>query len=360
MAVLRFAARDPGGANVLAALVPELPAAVTADAWTLPRAERLRRTLPADAMTFEDTPSASVLAEVWDRNPADVLLTGTSHYAPFEQALWQIAAARSVPTLAVLDQWMNIGPRFTAGRPDFVTVLDPQQRPELIAIGFRSDHILDMGHPWLAQLAATGSAAAHRPRSGARVLFASEPIRDDVAKGANAPFGFDEFDAFMLVRDAAAEVARRGSDVSLVAKCHPYEDARAFAARVESLQPVDRLTVLVSDGASPALEAVRDADLVTGISSMILIEAMVLGRAVISVQPHLSREETFVPSIRGAARTLTDPRGARTALAELIASDEARARERARHAPFVQAVAGRPGDVLRHWLAQVGVGIGRA
>lgn len=359
MAVLRFAARDPGGANVLAALVGEAPPSMTCDAWTLPRAERLRSALPQAAMTFDDPPSAGALAEAWDRSPADALVTGTSHYAPFEQTLWQIAAARSVPTLAVLDQWMNIGTRFAEARPDFVTSLDPDQRPELLALGFPEDRIIDMGHPWLARIAAEGPAAARDSSGGVRVLFASEPIREDVAKGVNAPFGFDELESFMLVHAAAATVAQSGMPVTLVAKCHPYEDAGAFAARLEGLPPTPGLTVHVRDGAASALDEIEQADLVAGISSMLLIEAMVLGRAVVSVQPRLSREETFLPSIRGAARTLTDPVSARTTLTELIAGDDARSRERARHAPFVRAVAGNPSDALAQWLAMVGVVSGR-
>src|SRR5580692_8440183 len=140
MAVLRFAARDPGGANVLVALADSRTfASLTIDGWILPRAERLKAAIPERITMFHESPSLELLEEEWRRCPADVLVTGTSHYAPFEQTLWNIARKRRVPSLGVLDQWMNLAPRFSLAKPDYVTALDTRQRSELIALGFSPD-----------------------------------------------------------------------------------------------------------------------------------------------------------------------------------------------------------------------------
>jgi RimJ/RimL family protein N-acetyltransferase len=298
MARLRFAARDPGGANVLAALIADWRPAgepFPIDAWTLPRASRLRAAVPA-GREFEDPPMPAALEEAWAEQPADVLVTGTSHYAAFEQTLWRLAAARDVPSLAVLDQWMNLAPRFTDARPAFVGVLDGSQRDELLAIGFSDTSIVHLGHPWLAHLARTAPTPPSPARDRVDVLFVSEPIRSDVEKGANRPFGFDERDVFAIVYAAAIEAARKGVSTRVSVKCHPYEDATAFAGDVARLERVPGVDLEVLGSAVTGLEALQRADVAAGISSMLLMEAMVLGRAVLSIQPGLIREETFVPS----------------------------------------------------------------
>lgn len=358
MALLRFAARDPGAANVLAALAEGWNQTITLDAWTLPRADRLRAALPDRSVVFDDPPDPEVLERAWARTPADALVTGTSHYAPFEPVLWAIAASRGVTSLAVLDQWMNVAPRFAQGRPDYVGALDAAQRDELASLGFPPSRIVEIGHPWLSQLAAS-PAVASVTADDVRVLFVSEPIRSDVEQGVNEPFGFDEFDAFAVVHAAAVTAAADGQRVSLAVRCHPYEDAEAFGRHVHRLPGASGLEVSIQDRSTPALDAVRRADLVTGVSSMMLLEAMVLGRAVVSVQPGLSREETFVASARGSARTLTDAREAREVLAALMCSGSARDAERARHAPFLRETARDSRGVLLTWLDSIGVGHGR-
>lgn len=357
MALLRFAARDPGAANVLAALAADWGAALALDAWTLPRAEQLRAALPDRTVVFDDPPDPAGLERAWDRMPADVLVTGTSHYAPFESTLWAIASSRGVPTLAVLDQWMNVAPRFARGWPACVGVLDAAQREEVAALGFSPDAIVQLGHPWLSRLAAAPAAAAPGTTDEMRVLFVSEPIRSDVEQGVNEPFGFDEFEAFSVVHGAAVTAAGAGRRISLTVRCHPYEDAEAFSRRAGELPRVSGLEVTVQDRLTPALDAIRGADLVTGISSMMLLEAMVLGKAVISVQPGLSREETFVAAARGAARTLVDAREGRAVLSALMSDEEARAAERARHAPFVREIASDSRGALLAWLDSVGFGM---
>lgn len=358
MARLRFAARDPGGANVLAALVSTVTDGSAAlDAWTLPRASALRAALPSASRVFDDPPTALVLEQAWDELPASVLVTGTSHYAPFEQTLWRIASERGIPSLAVLDQWMNVAARFSHGRPDFVAVLDEVQGEDVVRLGFSRDRVVAMGHPWLSRLARASSARRPADRGGVRVLLVSEPIRNDVLQGVNAPFGFDEFDVFNVVHAAAADVASAAHPVTLAVKCHPYEDVAAFEHYIQGLPPVPYLKTRCLPADAVPLDEAAASDVVIGISSMLLMEAMVLGCAVVSVQPNLIREDTFIPSAQGATRTLTDADEGRRVVGELILSDAARDSERRRHARFTDTVAGDSGAAFTAWLDRVAPGV---
>ncbi len=142
----------------------------------------------------------------------------------------------------------------------------------------------------------------------------------DVAKGVNEPFGFDEFDSFSVVHRAAAEVAEMGKTVHLAIK-------QRFVERLETMPRHDGLTVLPLPRTEQPHPWVLWADLLAGIGSMLLLEAVALGRPVISVQPGLEREDIFVASQRGCARTLTDADYATTELRNLMASAQTRSGE---------------------------------
>jgi hypothetical protein len=350
---VRFAARDPGAANVVAAFLGAFSsgAARPYDVWTLPRATPVFARQGIVAREFDDVDAAELRA-AWSADPAAALVTGTSHYAAFEPTLWALARESGAPSLAVLDSWMNLDRRFSAGRPDWVGAVDGAQVAELRALGFSAEQILVSGHPFLSALEArVRTARPPAPHPGStEVLFISEPIASDVEAGVNAPFGFTELDAFAVLHAAAVEAAIAGAPSALAVKLHPYEDPTRFLALVASLgqRPgVDLQLVPRADRPEPWLAR---ADLVVGISSMLLLEAIAARRPVISLQPGLRREETFIAARRGHVETLTDPAQARAVLGTLIASPEARAQVAARNAGFLAAVAPLHTAEVTRWI----------
>jgi hypothetical protein len=110
------------------------------------------------------------------------------------------------------------------------------------------------------------------------------------------------------------KAVENGAAVNLAVKFHPYEDPAVFMARAASMPSLSNLTVRYLDAAHQPLPWVKWAELVTGISSTLMIEAMIMGKPVVSVQPGLSRENTFLGTYLRVAPTLTD---GETAVAEL-------------------------------------------
>lgn len=275
------------------------------------------------ARMFPDPVSSAELEREWYRSPADLLITGTSHQTPFESALWDIARQHECPSLAMLDQWCNLPLRFRSGRPEYVGALDVAQADDLMAMGFPRKNVLIVGHPWLTDLmerrgSYSSVVKTQEDRDAVCVLFVSENIADSVASGRDVPFGFDEIDSFTVLYDAACAAAGIGTNVSLAVKFHPYEEPTRFREHLETLTPPPPVRIAcVPDGAD-SRAWVLWSDLVVGISSMLLFEAMVLGRPVVSVQPGLIRENTFAPGVNGYARTLTDRMDALSLMTRLI------------------------------------------
>ncbi len=355
MALVRLAARDPGGANVLASFLERHAASVPCDVWTLPRATPVFVGLGFQPREFAETVAPGALGAAWHEHPAQFLITDTSHYGAFEPLLWDLARTAGVRSLAVLDAWGNLPARFARGRPDFVGAVDAGQVEELTGLGFLRQEVVLTGHPWLSSLLARRDRllAEIEPAQtppGVKALFISESIAKDVAAGENAPFGFDEFDAFSLLHRAAAQAARTGRAVHLAIKFHPYEDPAAFLGRLRHLPTVRGLTVLPLERAAEPHRWVLWADLVAGVSSTLLLEAIILGKPVISLQPGLIREDTFVASQRGFTEKLTDPTPAVARLTELIQSAPARAALWERNAAFLSSLPADSSAAILHLI----------
>lgn len=113
MSHVRFAARDTGGAQVVAAFLERWPArgAHTFDVWAMGLATRVFARAGFFVRSFL-WPSEVIVA--WARRPPDLLVTGTSHRDPpqFERLLWSLARECRIPSLALLDSYMNLAQRF--------------------------------------------------------------------------------------------------------------------------------------------------------------------------------------------------------------------------------------------------------
>jgi hypothetical protein len=358
MATVRFAARDPGAANVLACFLKRWTAApaIARDHWTLPRATAVFGRAHISTREFPEDIAREVLERAWDQRPADALITGTSHYAPFEPVLWDIARRHNCPSLAIIDYWSNLDRRFATSRPDAVGAIDAGQAEELNALGFAPGQIIVAGQAWLSSLReqldaphveSDGIAAQDQ---AVRVLFVSEPVAHDVAIGANPAWGFDEVDSFRLLHQAACQAVQAGRAVNLAVKFHPYENPAEFKKRTEALSAFPGVTVRFIDHGEAPHEWVRWADLVAGISSVLLLESMVLGKPVVSVQPGLLRENSFLASRRGYVRTFTDRAEGRTALTALMLSAGDRENLRAGHRPFLRTIAQDAISPIADWI----------
>src|SRR5262249_38543780 len=160
--------------------------------------------------------------------------------------------------------------------------------------------------------------------------------------GVNAPFGFDEFDAFSVLHRAALAAVRAGIAVSLAVKFHPAEKSDAFLHRLEQLERPAGLSIETIPGGDTPYPWVMCSDLVTGIGSMLLIESIVLDRPVVSLQPGLIREDTFIVSRRGLAPALTDAVEGERVVSELIADRTTRLALLGRERRFLELIPADP------------------
>lgn len=310
-----FAAADPGGA---AAVLPvAVAAAAEGQAVLVLEHGFLGANAPPELVRV--SPPAMGGEDEWlARLGVGVLCFGTSLADPLPLALARAASAAGVPVACVLDNWMNYRARLeTDGGPMLVpeiyAVMDDKAAAEAEADGVPPTCLKVTGHPGLAGLAALGGRAGD-PR---RVAFIGEPVTRDQGDGPHHPGwrGYTERDALALL---CRVLQPHASDVELTIVPHPRDDVEALSALWRECR--GRLTGEVAAG-MPGRQAVREAGRVAGMASILLYEAWVLGRPVLSLQPGLVRPDLAAAVDRPGIRLVRRAEQAEAEIAGWLAEE---------------------------------------
>lgn len=327
--VLLFS-RDPGGANVVAPLIkPLLARSYNVFLYGKDFALAKYRQEGLDAFDIaQKLPiiNKASIAQFLKRISPDIVITGTSADDDTEKLMWKSCAEFSIPTIAIVDQWCNYGLRFSAygvGNvkeyehdrkhpylPSLITAIDDFAMSEMIAEGLPADRLVVCGQPYFEKIISARNDllevdAFNQTHSLEQdefvVVFASEPITTTYKNGAIGYLGYTECTILEALADTLENiVSATGLPVRLIVRPHPKEDGESLGAVLKNRH---HLRWSVERNASPWVLMTR-ANLVVGMSSMFLLEAVVMGRPVKSIQIGLCREDPFVLSRRGIVQSI--------------------------------------------------------
>lgn len=327
---------DPGAANYVAQFAP----ALTERGW--------HARLLADGLAKDHLLQLGVRPEVVKHpTSADQILTaaqpgllivGTAEN-PDTLGLQLVVEARSagIECIGVVDMLTNAGRRFR-GRsdnpllytPDWLMVPDEWTAEAFAALGYPTGRILVCGHPHYDFVRAT-KARLERGNHNTlrqRVLPGAAADRKTVVFAAEGSAGLtpqpdERFAEYTLtgrgtgtgrVRVVLEEFLDAVQDVRprpyLILRLHPKDTPADYTVYVREFGSVSR-------GGSP-LELIYAADLVVGLTSMLLLEAVLLGTTTLSVVPR-TIEMDWLPSIRaGITHCVTIREQLRPTLANLL------------------------------------------
>ena len=192
------------------------------------------------------------------------------------------AGRHGVPSIHVLDNWSSYARRVDTFTPDVYAVMDDLAYARAVEDGVTPSILRVAGHPGLAGLASESATMPHSVTPGT-LLFVSEPAARD---GGVAKRGYDET---IVAKLFVQEIAHHADDVEQVFMVpHPREDRGAFEARTAGLfgscTKELKWSVVARDGVRQAL---HQSSHIVGMSSLMLYEAWLLGRPVLSLQPGL-------------------------------------------------------------------------
>jgi hypothetical protein len=250
-----------------------------------------------------------------------IVVVGVSRAGAAEKILIEESRAARIPTIVPIDTWSNYAERFSdysAGTvsdrlrylPDIILLNDEDSCRRAIADGLPEDRLRVSGSPHLESICSVADLKVRRARIRQEfdlpddrfvILFASEPF-------TSYPSAGQTFDETSVLSDLAQAIAAARPEALLLINPHPYN-------RQGALDGVDLSNVDHHFIDTPSLDAVAAADLVVGMRSMLLIEAALLGRPVVSHQPGLFGKDDFIANERGLSlacytrRDLTDALG---------------------------------------------------
>ncbi|MBP2316826.1 hypothetical protein [Azospirillum soli] len=222
----------------------------------------------------------------------DLVVTGTSYHADFSRCLWLAARTVAVRTVAVLDAWINLGERwrFADGRtsqPDALCVIDETIRQEAREVHGFSGTVHVVGQPHLEAVVARVAVrrAGRTPSSRPLLIFFSEPTAE-FHTGPEYP-GYDQFTSL----DAFFAALPPGVGMELLVRPHPKEGPEVTERYRKRLGAWIEGRLTNED--PEALLAMADG--VIGMTTMVLIEAALLGIPALSLQ--LDRTRIVNPAV---------------------------------------------------------------
>lgn len=314
--VVVSACGDPGGAGALAPVLERLIAdrCVDVKAYAYNQAFEL---LQRRGLAPQPVPDGADVhwfdTELQRCLPAFVIVATSHNGQDHEKAFVAAARKADIPSMVVLDFWVNYRVRFCDREgdlvfvPDRIAVMDDEARRGLIADGLPEESIVITGHPGfdaVSQRRASFTPAERNairrargtPPDDLQVLFVSQPLCELYGADESAPqfLGFHEESVLDDVIDALERLAlRRRIGVTLVIRPHPREKTNTYKDRHSAA-----IRITVSSKGDPRANAMA-SDIVVGMTSMLLVEACHLGCTVVSLQPNLRGADVLPTNVRG-------------------------------------------------------------
>jgi hypothetical protein len=237
--------------------------------------------------------SSAEVSEVYRNLEPSALLTGTSWASTTEQVFRNQAAAHGIPSVVVIDYWMNYRARFIGAdypveqTPDFICVADVAMAKEAVAQGFPESQVVISGHPHLEDL-----RQARSPRNPGRspaldaAIFLSEPLPDG---------GLNPVKKHPLLVCATAFsdwlVRKNASEGIFSLKLHPKEVGNPrLDLAIAEVEKLPRLRFNLMDQQASVLGVLSSYQWAFGYKSMALFESSAAGLKTISL-PMVDRKE---------------------------------------------------------------------
>ena len=318
---------DPGAANYVAGL----PAALAQfDIRTKLIASALARNQLADLCVAHcpppDPPSACSILDT--ERPRMVIVGTSTNPDTLGLALVDEARSRGVSTAGVIDLPTNADFRFRgrtddplAHVPDWLMVPDLVTERVFVELGFLSDRIVVCGHPHYDHVNDVRRRLLRKGVNSVRqkvfpsvladccvIIFATETsvklapispaiLADFTMRGTTGIAGRTE----VAIEEFLRVVKSMDRKPFIVLRIHPKDEPEDYATYLSEFD-------LVSDRGSP-LEMLFAADLVVGLTSMLLMEAALLGTATLSLCLRHAETE-WSPSARLGATLVVRTRDA--------------------------------------------------
>jgi len=259
----------------------------------------------------------------------DFVITGTSAEDLTEKFLWKAAEKLKIPSFAILDHWSNYGIRFSPYRvsqlgqynhnkshpylPNKILVMDDYAKNKMIREGFDQSRLIVTGQPYfelLDQLKNKPSKIKNIRKnlnisySDFVIVYASEPTFKSYS---GEYFGYSGKEILMDLHSSLKKITYfYNKKITLIIKLHPREKRDKYLNIINNLKKDAVNMDIIVDRDSDPWDLILESDLVCGMTSMFLIEAVLLNKPIMSIQIGLKKKEPFILVKKGIIKSILD------------------------------------------------------
>lgn len=279
--IIFFFSQDPGSANAIFPVIKKMQEMKELFKIFVFATRQSKDIFCGEGINFTDLDVRTFFSNEFPS--PDLIITGASAgHCPEKEAIL-FGKKRGVPTISILDFWSNYISRYSQKEndfvylPDFIFVMDPDARNQMIELGFPEKKIIVTGNPFFD----TFKAAPTLIEAQDSILYVSQP---EVKEGKY-------YSDYALLDDLLEVRSESKNPIALVIRPHPKEEQNAYGAYCRGGVTVDRDSSISS--------LLQRSSLVIGKHSMVLFEAVFSGKLVISYQPERELFDRLITNTLG-------------------------------------------------------------
>jgi len=286
-----FAAQDPGGFNAILPVIKELknnkkfPLKIFL-------ANQSRDIAKKGGIDYQDSNNLSdkKLVQLFQEGRPNLVFTATSTGTSIEKSLIKIAKKRKIPTASLIDFWSNYKIRFSDPGtenliyiPDYILVIDEMMKKEMINQGFDPEKLIITGSPFFD----TFPSLIKTGQRGKVISFFCQPLSELFNRTAKDYLGYNEIQVF---RDLVESLEKKKVKLPIIIKFHP---------RAKKLKKFDKIIKnskmnILIEKKLPVEALIEKSKLVMGMNSVVLFQAAMTGKLVLSYQPNLKKQDPLM------------------------------------------------------------------
>lgn len=314
MITVLFFARDPGGANVIIPVYKKMEGKYQRLIYAKEFAyERIKKEgIPVINIKEECGDKEEDIVYFLKRTNPQILITGTSLNDYTERYLWKAAEELGIKSYAILDQWMNLGIRFSDYNydeiekyrknrvhpflPSRILVMDELAKESIVQDGIDEKRIAITGQPHFDVICDMYEQAKESyDKKCWNIVFASEPISHDYDSDSTEHlyWGYNERTIFTSLYKCVMKLGDKyGIKSRIIIRPHPREDKKNWNYIISEYS--NENMIIECNDRDDSFSILKSMDVVCGISSMFLLEAFICKKDVISIEIGLRQKNPFI------------------------------------------------------------------
>lgn len=253
-----------------------------------------------------------------------LIVTGTSTVDRSERLFWKASCNLGITSFAVVDSWAFYKERFwdqpISGEglvgsilyPDYILAVDELAKDEMIKAGIPEGKIVIAGY-WhffhfknkLKQTKVWECADSYRKRvicdKELLILFLSEPFSEIFGDDINCEngYGYNEKTIFYSMLDSLRRVGNKEKHYKIIVRPHPKEE-KVWWEKIKA----DKECSIIIDADTGLEQQMMAADLILGMQTQVLNDAVVVGKRTMSIQIGLNKADPLFASKMGIINSI--------------------------------------------------------